>query len=274
MPAKRARDSESESESETESDASEIDEFDISAPPKTIWLSYKEFHGFLAPLLNSTSTRKKTVQNYIAPENIRGTTQRTSDFREGVWITASGRIDLEDPRSGIYKCKPEKSKDTTAENEESEDSDASDTGESTDTDDEPDDWDAEVANKSKEDLEKLAETEKKQMLVNDLKESFVDEHFVFHNKSKQHQARARELMDRTQALVEDWDKMKTRVGKQLCMKFHSAVHCEVPSFYMEFTKRSNVIKCSFDCKEFILRCQCLDTFGSMAEIVEHLQMSH
>ncbi len=271
--------SENESENETQEEGEEEegdseDEGEFEGELKTIWLTYEEFHSNHLPiLLNSTSTRKKTLENYIAPENIRNTTYRSKDFPAGIWITPFGKLDPNDPRSGIYKCLTNKSR-HIIEDSDSE-SDASEVDQKDVDSSSEDDWDAEIDDKDKLNI---SEQEKKSLVVENLKESAseMDAHFVFQQKSKQNQIRARMLMDATQILVEEWEKLKKKWKKQLTMKFESSLHCEVPIFEMVFTKlqSSKPIKCNFDCKELILRCQCLDTFATLPEYVEHLKTAH
>jgi hypothetical protein len=272
--SEESEDSEADSESEEETDGIK----NPNAKPATIWLSEKEYWGPLPLILNSSATRKKTIDNYIAPLSLRNSTQRGSDYRGGVWITNSGKLDPEDERSGIYKCETNQESEVVDQSS-GDESDASEDADQTESDSEnsEDDWDAEVATKKVDDaVTVLTEDEKKAITIKNLKESFVDEHFMFQQKSKQKQARARELLDATQVIVEAWDGMKKKYRKELSMKFDSALHCEVPKFEMLFTKRSRAhpIKCNFDCKEFILRCQCLDTFSCMSDYVDHVQASH
>jgi hypothetical protein len=259
------QDEEEEGDSETDDIEGELD---------TIWLNYHEFHSDNLPiLLNSTSTRKKTIDNYVAPENIRNTTYRSKDFPAGIWITSSGKLDVNDPRSGIYKCLAQKSQKLVEEPISDSDSDASEQEEEEETSSE-DDWDAEVDDKEKLNI---SESEKKAIAVEKLKKSAseMDAHFVFQQKSKQNQIRTRTLMDATQILVEDWENLKKK-SKDLKMNFESSLHCEVPVFQMIFTKKTapKPIKCNFDCKELILRCQCFDTFATLPEYVTHLKTSH
>jgi hypothetical protein len=268
--SKEPDESEDEGDQEEEGD-SETD--DIDGELDTIWLNYHEYHSDNLPiLLNSTSTRKKTIDNYVAPENIRNTTYRSKDFPAGIWITSSGKLDINDPRSGIYKCLSQKTKKSEEPGSESE-SDASEEEQEEETSSE-DDWDAEVDDKEKLNI---SESEKKAIAVEKLKKSAseMDAHFVFQQKSKQNQIRTRTLMDATQILVEDWENLKKK-SKDLKMKFESSLHCEVPVFEMIFTKKTapKPIKCNFDCKELILRCQCFDTFATLPEYVTHLKTSH
>jgi hypothetical protein len=264
---------ETENESEEEGDEEGDSEEELEGELDTIWLTYNEYHNDNLPiLLNSTSTRKKTLENYVAPDNIRSTTYRSKDFPAGIWITPFGKLDPNDPRSGIYKCLTKKSKTEDEENTDS-DPDASEEEQQELDSSSEDDWDAEIDDKEKLNV---SESEKKAIVVENLKKNEIDTHFVFQQKSKQNQIRARMLMDATQILVEDWEKLKKKFKNQLTMKFESSLHCEVPAFEMVFTKKESPkpIKCNFDCKELILRCQCFDTFATLPEYVEHVKTSH
>jgi hypothetical protein len=260
---------ESEEESSSEDDAFNNENGD----PKKIKLPYSEYYSNSLPvLLNSTTSRKKTIDNYIAPEKLRGTTTRSKDFPSGIFVTSVGKLDPTDKRSNIYVCVPDE---TDEQSQSEEASEAEDDGSESDKEDsEKDDWDAELG--SKDPLENLSKAEKKRLAVEQLKENSTDTHFVFQQKSKQHQIRSRMLMDATAIVVEEWEKRKKKYKDVLKMRFESSLLCEVPKFEMKFIKtgREKPILCQFDCKELILRCQCLDTFAALPEYVTHVMESH
>jgi hypothetical protein len=93
--------SKQETDTESVSTVSSEDEEEIEHDIHTIWLEGED--ECLPVLLNSTSRRKKTIDNYIAPEHLRKSIYRCKEFPGGVYINRYGEICPEDRRSGIYK---------------------------------------------------------------------------------------------------------------------------------------------------------------------------
>lgn len=298
---KRPRDSDEESGSEfeefedistegedDESEESESGSEEDDESEKTKWLDFEEYHksSNLIRLLNGTSRRPKTIDNYVAPNDFRNMTVRSVDVingfdcKSGVWINGAGKICLEDARSGIYKTKPQKTKKPKSEEPSlvkepkkklaKMEKDFKDVSQSDESSSSESDWEAEL-----DDIEGDGEDEKKNILLQDLQELSGADHYNLYKQSKDKQARARILMDATQIVVDGWDKIKRQFGKRLKMKFDSSLHCENPQFTMEFIRPSHVpVRASFDCQDLILRCQCMDTFANTEQLVAHITESH
>ena len=90
--------------SSTDDDSEDISIFDMDEgfTPETIWINENET-DWLPVLLNSTARRKKTIDNYIAHQNLRHTVYRCKEYPSGVYINKYGEICPDDKRSGIYK---------------------------------------------------------------------------------------------------------------------------------------------------------------------------
>lgn len=74
--------------------------------PAPIFLNGRESGEPLLSLYNSTSRRKKTIDNYVAPVELRDTVVRRKEYPNGVYIDKLGKVCPNDKRSGIYKLKP------------------------------------------------------------------------------------------------------------------------------------------------------------------------
>lgn len=91
--------------------------FDDSAIPEPIYLDYDDFHGYLPALLNSSATRKKTMDTLFL--SLRNRVYRCKEFPKGIFVNEFGELCPDDVKSGIYYCTevPNSSPDVTADDE-------------------------------------------------------------------------------------------------------------------------------------------------------------
>jgi hypothetical protein len=86
----------------------------FSDDEELIYLSDDEFQQNLPSLFNSSSRRKKSIDNYVAPINLRNKVYRCQEYPRGVFIDEFGEVCPNDKRSGLFRPNSERPEYTTS----------------------------------------------------------------------------------------------------------------------------------------------------------------
>jgi hypothetical protein len=235
-------------------------------------------------LFNSSSRRKKTIDNYIAPISLRNNVYMCKEFPQGVFINKYGEVCPEDPRSNVYKIVDDKSdikvelsdgSDCDYENEEDCEEYDEDEEEEYDDDDD-DDYDeeeGEIFSDEDDDYKPRKRTKVASKSLKSLNDSkAIIDSFQSLVESKKTYITQLKLKDYTQALVKKWKKIPKNVFK---MKFESNLFVTNPTFHFEFNKKGqNSVNVILNCATKHLTCDCDFECVNVNEMHQHLVTDH
>jgi hypothetical protein len=257
-----------ESEGTVEADVTDSED-SHSDEDGVIYLSSDE-DDELPLLLGGSSSRRKTIETYVAPAHLRDTIYRCREYPRGVYINRYGEVCPNDARSGRYQKRPrdEDEEDVVDEEDvfhevsrrsnalededdewiagsESSGSEAtsseashSEVEEHEDVDDEP------AAKRSKlepNDLgEPLTDEQKRTMFMQELHSALERTHAMeaHSQRSRKTVTTAQKLNDQLGLYVEEWDTFAKREAKGIQFAYDSKFVVDEPSCDLRFVSKS------------------------------------
>lgn len=259
-----------EEEEEDEGDESLSSEDD---EPDVCWLfrGRDEPDEQLPALLAGTARRRKTVETYVAPPRLCETVQRCREFPSGVYIDRHGRMQPDDPRSGVYRWW---SGPAPAERPDPEDEDDDDEEEEEDDDDEedpesefvPDEDDEEESEEEEEDEEEEEEDEdeaegdspRRKRLLADLERGQRETDATLERDRKRQRQRilSQERIEWTQRVIGEWNALGRSKLRGLDLVFDSNLHAvHEPWFRCRVLtrERAELVRFELDLDKMVLR---------------------
>lgn len=256
----------------------------------------------LQVLLGGSSSRKRTIENYIAPEKMRDTVQRCVEYPRGIYIDRSGRMCPDDPRSGRYGKRSRDDDDVDEDDafhevsrrHKKSDGDSDDEwyGETDTSDSDEYEEEEEDEGPAKKKRRGIVEEEWKDDRDSDLtdeqkKQRFMDElHSAMERtrevedqmkRSRKQVINAQNLNDQLGVYVEEWETSVKRDARGISLKYDSKFVTDTPSCHLKFVaKRSEppLFEARMNCSTKLLECPCNQTFDSMRGLYSHLVDSH
>ena len=272
--------SEDDIDSGDEFSASGDDNFiDDESGDDSVWRDVDDTE-ILPILFNSTARRKKTIDNYTAPQHMRNTVYRCREFPNGVYINRYGEVcpdhELSSDRvTTLKRCRE------SPPHDDSDDSDAYTNPkrtcqhESSDSESSSDESsDAENSDESdiSADSEESCTVQELQSVDDECAEAYV--HTM---KTKQQHTKSMKMMHTTQDMVAEWGRIRKVQGRSLHMEYDSYILVEEPGFEMVFSnllEDGRVCQAYLDCGNMMIRCQCSHLSTSITECVVHIKQHH
>jgi hypothetical protein len=248
----------------------------------------------LTSVFNSSSRRKKTIHNYVAPMHMREQTLRFIEYPTGVWIDEDGRLCPDDRRSDIFRIVKHAEPSDASEISES---DFSDDSSSSEDASEPEvNWKDELdvkhlkrANKKVHvmsndevidgDGKSLSDDAKRDLVIRDLSKAGrqVDAFCEKAERAKKQRERSQKLIRLTQKLLDEWAVLKRKApGNLFKMKCDAKLVITEPSCEFVFTHvlSKRVLNAKYDCAALHIACECGHTDAKVAELLAHFMDQH
>lgn len=254
----------------------------------------------LPPLFGGSSSRKKTIETYVAPDRLRDRIYRCREYPRGVYIDRYGTVCPDDPRSGRYHkrardddvdeddafhevSRRRKKPDDETDEEWYGESDTSDS-EEYDHEDQPspakkkkraeleDDW------KDERDTD-LTDSQKKQRFMHELHSALDRTREVEDQmqRSRKQVLNSQKLNDQLGVYVEEWETFAKRDARGVSLTYECKFVTDDPSCLLKWnTKRSDppMYQAHMNCATKLLECPCHKTFHSIKNLYLHLVDSH
>lgn len=234
-------------------------------------------------LFNSSSRRKKTIDNYVAPMNMRNKVVRCKEYPFGVYINRYGEVCPNDKRTSRKNKMCGQVENTHISNDEQSEGSTyeydSDDESSSCLDESPEEMEKEIEREIKRKKRKeeknfgesscpevshLSKRQKVEVYLSDLNKNSTDEIYdreVLNAKTRKKQAK---LINYSNKYLLEWDKTKKKHSGYK-MKFKSNLMVSEPSFRMILSKKSDTYIYNLDCSTFEMKCGKCNWCGTSVE---------